>query len=49
MQDEAELALWEQRLSGRVVAYREPDLGYQLTALAYWGRRVAGFDELRLL
>ena len=49
LRDEAELLEWERRLGGRALAYREPDLGHRLTALAYWGPRLPEFDELRLL
>jgi hypothetical protein len=49
LDDEAGLLLWERRLAGRAIAYREPDRGHELTALAYWGPRLAEFDQLRLL
>jgi hypothetical protein len=41
--------VWQQRLTGRAIAYREPDRGHELTALAYWGPRLREFDELHLL
>jgi len=47
--DETGLLLWERRLAGRAIAYREPDRGDELTALAYWGPRLREFDDLRLL
>ena len=49
VRDEVELASWATFLAGRCVAYREPDRGHELTALAYWGPRIPEFEELRLV
>jgi hypothetical protein len=49
LRDEAELREWASRLGDRAVAYHEPDLAGELTALAYWGERLPAFDGLPLL
>lgn len=51
VKDEAELDSWRTRMDGKAdfVAFREPDLGNQLTAIAYWGKKFPGFGGLRLL
>lgn len=49
VQDEAELEQWRSELGDCALAYTEPDLGDELTALAYYGARPPGFGRLRLL
>jgi hypothetical protein len=49
VQDETGLAEWLRRLGADAVAFREPDLGNALTAVAYWGPLVPAFATLRLL
>lgn len=47
--NEAELAAWEKRLNGRGTSFREPDMGNELTAISYWGKKHSGMGGLRLL
>lgn len=47
--DEAELLEWERRLGSEATAFREPDLGEELTAIAYLGGPREGFEKMRLL
>lgn len=47
--DEPELRVWRDRLGKDAVPFEEPDLGDQLTALAYCGPKRPEFETLRLL
>lgn len=52
VEDEKALTEWCDRLNKKSaphLAFREPDMGNQLTAIAYWGRKFDGFGGLRLL
>ena len=47
--DAESLEGWAEKLGEEAVLYREPDLGHEATALAYYGPRHKGFSHLRLL
>lgn len=52
VENEDALSRWAERLSAKnasFVAFREPDMSDQLTAIAYWGQKFPGFGGLRLL
>jgi hypothetical protein len=49
VEGESELGEWLRSLGDAAVAFREPDLGDSLTAVAYWGPAVPAFGTLRLL
>lgn len=46
---EPELLELEALLGPHAVGFREPDMGHHLTAVAYLGETLAGFDEFALL
>lgn len=51
VENENALRGWQERLNGkgRWLAFREPDMQNQMTAIAYWGKKASGFGGLRLL
>ena len=46
---ERELLELEASIGHQAVGFREPDMGDHLTAVAYLGASLAGFDQLSLL